>query len=182
MTRLALVSTMAGAALIALRLPGVLWPAKYREHAVKFPRSVLWGRILISIVSAIVWVVMYRAASESDDWQWAKPLVVVGVPVACGLILYYGVHYLALRATAALILLASKQMVDAADLSDCPMRLVVTVLAYIWVVAAIWMTIAPHHFRDLIGWATANDQRCRYLCSWSLVLGSFLLVLGLFVY
>jgi len=167
---------------IALRLPGVLWPAKYRAFAVKFPRSLLWGRILIGIVSAIVWVVMYRAASESDEWQWTKPLIVVGVPVAFGLVYYYGVHYLALRASAALLLMLAKLMVDAADLSVSPLRLFITVLAYFWVIAAIWMTVAPHHIRDLIGWATVDDRRCRYLCSWGLVLGVVLVFLGIFVY
>lgn len=182
MTRLALISTVVGAAVIALRLPGILWPAKYRAFAVQFPRSVLWGRILIGIAAAIVWVVMFRAANDSDEWRWAKPLVVVGVPVAYGMVYYFGVHYLALRATAALMLLISKVMVDAADLSETPLRLVVTVLGYLWVVAAIWMTIAPHHFRDLIGWATADDRRCRYLSSWCVVLGAVLVVLGLFAY
>jgi len=182
MTKLALVSTIVGIGVIALRLPGVLLPAKYREFAVKFPRSVLWGRILMGIAAAIAWVVMFRAAAQSDEWRWAKPLVVIGVPVAYWLVWRYGAHYLSLRASSALLLMVAKVMVDTADLSDSPVRLFITVLAYIWVVSAIWMTVAPHHVRDLIGWATAYERRCRNLCAAGVALGVVLVLLGLFVY
>ena len=182
MTRLALVSTIVGGAMIAARLPGVIAPTRYRAFMVKFPRSVFWGRILISIVAAIVWVVMFRASRESDDWRWAQPVVVVGVPAAVYLMYRYGTHYLALRATAALLLLTAKVMVDATDVSELELRLLVTTLAYVWVVAAIWMTVAPHHFRDLIGWAMAEDDRCRKLSLAGVVLGAVLVLFGLFVY
>ncbi|MCX7886732.1 MAG: hypothetical protein N3B01_05685 [Verrucomicrobiae bacterium] len=182
MSRLALVTTLVGIGLIAVRLPGVLAPARYRAFLVSFPRSKLWGRVLITVVGLIVWVIMLRASRESDEWRWAQPFIVVGVPVVLYLIYRYGVHYLALRATAALLLLVAKQMVDAADLSETPLRLIVTVLAYVWVIAAMWMAAAPHHFRDLIGWTMASDRRCRRLCSAGVVFGGVLVGLGLFVY
>jgi len=83
---------------------------------------------------------MYRAAI--DEWAWARPLIVIAVPVAYWLVVQYGTHFLAMRAVAALLLLIAKQMVDAADSSDLPSRLLVTTLAYVWVVMAIWITIA----------------------------------------
>ena len=83
---------------------------------------------------------------------------------------------------AALLLLIAKQMVDAADLSLTPWRLVVTVVAYFWVVAAIWLTVAPHHFRDLLGFVMADDKRCRLACSAGIVVGLALVALGVFVY
>ncbi|MBM3861650.1 MAG: hypothetical protein FJ395_18660 [Verrucomicrobia bacterium] len=182
MTKLALITTLVGGAIIAARLPGVIAPARYREFMVKFPRSEFWGRVLITIAGLIAWGVMFNASRESDEWKWAQPLIVVGVPVVLFLIYRYGVHYLALRATAALLLLIAKQMVDAADASDLALRLVVTVLAYVWVVGAIWMTAAPHHFRDLIGWAMAHDVRCRTACALGVCVGAMLMALGIFIY
>lgn len=182
MTRLALITILVGVAGIAARLPGVLAPARYRAFLVKFPRSEFWGRVLITIAGLIAWGIMFKASRESDEWRWAQPLIVVGVPVVLYLIYRYGVHYLALRASAALLLLVAKQMVDAADASETPWRLIVTVLAYLWVIAAIWMTAAPHHFRDLIGWAMADDERCRSLCSVGVFFSAVLVVLGVFVY
>jgi hypothetical protein len=169
-----------GAVMIAGRLPGVLAPAKFRDWARAFPRSVLWGRVLIGIAGAWAGIVMYGAATE--DWAWAKPLIVIGVPVAYGLVIQFGASYLALRGLAALLLLVSKVILDAADASDNPWRLVVTTLVYLWVIAAIWMASAPHHIRDVIQWSTATDNRCRALCSLGVALGAVLIGLGALIY
>ena len=180
MTRLSLISILVGTLAIAVRLPGVLAPATFRAAAVKFPRNVPVGRILMGIVAVIVWWVMYHAAT--DEWKWAQPLIFVGVPVAYLLVVNFGTHYLTLRAVAALLLLIAKQMVDAADASLSPWRLIVTVVAYLWVVTAIWLTVAPHHFRDLLGFVMADDKRCRLACSAGIVVGLMLVALGVFVY
>jgi hypothetical protein len=180
MTQLGLVSSLVGGLLVATRLPGLVAPEKFRDHMLKFPRSKWWGRALMSIAAAIAWVVMYRSAT--DEWAWARPLIAIGVPVAYWLVIRYGTHFLAMRALAALLLLIAKQMVDAADSSDLPSRLLVTTVAYVWVVVAIWLTIAPHHFRDLLGYAMANNTRCRVACGLGVGLGVVLLGMGLFVY
>lgn len=165
---------------MAARLPGVLMPDKFRGWAAAFPRSVFWGRVLAGIAAAIAWVVVYHAAS--DEWAKFRPPIVVGFPVAYWLVIQYGNQYLAVRGAAALMLMLAKQMVDAADASDLTVRLVVTVLAYLWVIGALWMTIAPHHFRDAIGWTMANNERCRWVCGIGAGIGVGLVLLGLFVY
>ena len=180
MTRLSLISILVGTLAIAVRLPGMLTPATFRAIAVKFPRNVPVGRILMGIVAAIVWWVMYHAAT--DEWKWAQPFIFIGVPVAYGLVYYFPPRYLALWAVAALLLLIAKPMVDAADASLAPGRLVVTVVAYLWVIAAFWMTTAPHHFRDLLGFVMANDRRCRLACCAGIVTGLVLVSLGVLVY
>jgi hypothetical protein len=61
------------------------------------------------------------------------------VPIAYWLVIQFADQFLALRGLAALLLQVAKVALDAADLSDLPLRLIVTVLAYLWVYAAIWM-------------------------------------------
>jgi hypothetical protein len=180
MTRLALVSTLVGAFIVAVRLPGIVAPTKYREQVSKFPRSVFWGRVLMGVAAFIAWVVMYRAAS--DDWAWARPFILVGVPIAYWIVIQYASTFLAMRASAALMLMAAKQMVDAADLSDQPLRLVVTVFAYLWVIAAVWITVAPHQHRDAAQILMADDKRCRVVCSVGVIVGGLFLALGVLVY
>jgi hypothetical protein len=180
MTRLALTSTILGAVIIAGRLPGVIAPAMFREHMRTFPRSVWWGRVLIGIAALWAGIVMFGAAT--DDWAWARPIVVIGVPVAYWLVINYAEQFLAIRGTAALLLLVAKVALDAADLSELPSRLVVTVLAYLWVCAAMWMAVAPHQVRDWIGFVTAKDNRCRLACGVGVAVGVLLVALGLFVY
>jgi len=180
MTRLAITSTILGAAIIAVRLPGVIAPDKFIVHARKFPRSVLWGRILMGICALWAGIVMYNAAV--DDFAWLKPLVVIGVPIAYWLVVQFANQFLAIRGVAALLLLIAKVTLNAADLSDSPSRLIVTVLAYLWVCAAVWMASAPHQVRDWINFITANATRCRAACSLGAIVGVFLVLLGLFIY
>jgi hypothetical protein len=179
-SRLAWTSIIIGVLLVATRLPGILAPARVRENLLKFPRSVLWGRILIGIAAVWAAVNVYRAAT--DEWAWARPLVVIGLPVVYWLVITFANQFLAVRGAAALMLLVAKLMVDAADLSEHPLRLVVTVLGYVWVIAAAWMTIAPHHLRDAIEYVMANNTRCRIKCSLGAGLGVILIALGLLIY
>jgi hypothetical protein len=180
MTRLAITSTILGLATIAGRLPGVIAPAKCTGHVQKFPRSVLWGRILMGICAAWAGIVMYNAAT--DEWAWARPLIVIGIPVAYWLVIQFADQFLAIRGLAALMLLIAKLMLDAADLSEMPSRLIVTVLAYLWVCAAVWMASAPHQVRDVINFMTANPARFRAACFAGSLVGAALVALGLFVY
>ena len=181
MNRLALISIIVGAIIIAARVPGLIAPGKFRAEALKFPRSVLWGRILTAMAAVWVGIVMFNAADK--DWpSWARPAIIAGMPIAYLLVIRYANQFLSLRGVAVLLLLVAKVMVDAADTSELASRLVVTTLAYIWVIAAMWMTTAPHHFRDLIGWSMANNTRCRAVCAVGVALGALLVVLGLLVY
>jgi len=180
MTRLALTSTILGCAAIAGRLPGVIAPDKFSAHLRQFPRSVLWGRILMGVCALWAGIVMFNAAV--DDFAWAKPLVVIGVPIAYALVIQFADQFLAIRGVAALLLLVAKVTLNAADLSDLPSRLVVTVLAYVMVCAAVWMAAAPHQVRDWIGFITATAARCRATCLLGVAVGVLLVVLGLCVY
>jgi hypothetical protein len=193
MNRLAIISTTLGAVLMLGRLPGIFSPEKFRAFHIKFPRAVWPGRILMAIAAFWAGIVVYGAATAAlhetlletgrgGIWAILPTVVVIGFPIAYWLVIQFGNQYLALRGAAALLLLVAKQMVDAADTSELPARLVVTVVAYVWVIAAIWMTIAPHHFRDLIGYFMANNSRCRLVCSLGIVVGATLLGLGMFVY
>jgi hypothetical protein len=180
MTKLAITSTILGAVIIVGRLPGVIAPEKFSAEARKFPRSVFWGRVLMAICALWAGIVMYHAAT--DDFAWAKPVIVIGVPIIYALVIQYADQFLAIRGVAALLLLIAKVTLNAADVSDSPLRLIVTVLAYLWVCAAVWMASAPHQVRDWINFMTKTAARCRATCSLGVMVGVFLVLLGLFVY
>ncbi len=180
MTRLAITSTILGAAIIVGRVPGIINPEKFSANARKFPRSVLWGRILMGICAVWAGIVMFNAAV--DDFAWLKPVVVIGVPIAYALVIHFADQFLAIRGLAALLLLIAKVTLNATDVSDSSSRLIVTVLAYLWVCVAVWMASAPHQVRDWINFITANTTRCRAACSLGAAVGVFLVLLGVFVY
>lgn len=177
---LAIVSALVGVVLIATRLPGIINPPSFRTWMIRFPRSEFWGRVLMVLVAVLAGWNLNHAAS--DNWAWARPVVWVGVPVAYWLIIQFASSFLAVRASAALLLFVAKLMMTAADRSDHPLRLVVTILAYIWVVIAIWAAVAPHHVRDVVNWLMNSDNRCRLHCGLVAGVGAVLIVLGAFVY
>lgn len=193
MSPLAIASTCLGVFIVASRLPGLVAPARFREQMLKLPRSVLWGRVIFLVVALWAGFVLLGAAKEARDetirmsgeagiWGLAPAVVVLGVPVAYWLVIQYAEQFLALRATAALMLLVANIVIRAADRSDLLARLVVTTFMYVWVVVGIWMAIAPHHFRNVIEWAMANDRRCRQVCAVGTTVGVVLIALGALVY
>lgn len=193
MSPLAIASLLLGLFAIVSRLPGVLAPAPFRARLLQFPRAVWPGRVVMLVVAVWAGSELFGAArmaaaeaargpGGAGFWQIAPPAVVVGVPVAYWLIIQYGDQFLSLRSVAALVLLICNVVVRAADRHESPWRLVVTALAYVWIVAAIWMAAAPHHFRDLLGICLATDRRCRLVCSVGVGIGLGLVGLGLFVY
>ena len=177
---LAFVASGVGLLLILSRLPGLINPTNFRRKVLAFPRSVIWGRVLMAFVTIVAGWNLYHAAT--DNWAWARPVVLIGVPICYWLVIQYADSFLALRSAAACLLFLAKVMVTAADRHDHPLRLVVTITAYIWVVMAIWAAIAPHHFRDIIKWLMDNDNRCRCHCAVVAVIGAIFIVLGAFVY
>lgn len=177
---LSFVSTALGILIMVTRLPGLMAPRPFRERVLKFPRSVAAGRVLMLVVAVIAGYNLYQAASQ--HWAWARPLVVIGVPLAYLLVIRYADQFLAVRGAAALALLLARVMLLATDRSDDPLRLVVVVLAYLWVVAGIWLAVAPHHLRDVASYLMANNTRCRITCGVGVVIGAVLTALGAFVF
>ena len=64
-------------------------------------------------------------------------------------------------------------------LGETPWVLVNQTLAYVFVVAGIWFTVSPWRLRDLLNWATANEQRVKIGSSIRLAFGLFIAALGL---
>ncbi len=180
MISLSAASIAVGLVMVAGRIPGLLRPDWFREQAVKFPRSVVWGRVLLALAAVIVEIVMLNASL--DEWAWARPWIAVGIPVGYFLVIKYADAYLSMRAAAALILLLCRVLVGAADRAETPLRLIVTTLSYVWVLLALWMAIAPHHIRDVIGFLMKDNTRCRLTCGVSVAVGVVLILLGVLVY
>jgi hypothetical protein len=98
------------------------------------------------------------------------------------LVLIFAREFLSVRGLGILILLAAQVLLDAAFLRNESSRLVVTVLAYLWIVAACFWIGAPYILRDTISLLYAAPGRARWVAGSALALGVLLLGLGLFVY
>ncbi|HKQ38296.1 MAG TPA: hypothetical protein VJ063_09475, partial [Verrucomicrobiae bacterium] len=138
---------------------GVLKPAEFGEAARKFPRYTPAGYPLMLL--ATVWFVYNVYREPIADFAVMKPYL-------CGFFAAVGVgacifvrDFLPVRGMAVLLLLAAKLMVDTARWVDTPWRLVISTLAYLWVIGGMWLTVSPWRMRDVANWLTASEHRIR---------------------
>ena len=166
--------------LYLMNIYGVLKPARFGAAARKFPRYTPAGYPLMLLATA--WFVHNVYSEPIADFAVMKPYL-------CGFFAAVGVgacifvkDFLPVRGLAVLLLLAAKLMVDTARWTDTSWRLVITTLAYIWIIAGMWLTVSPWRLRDMANWLTANDQRIRLFTGARVAFGIFVLLLGLTVF
>jgi uncharacterized protein YjeT (DUF2065 family) len=152
------------------------------QAARRFPRSLPWGTGLMLL--ATTWFLYYVSQENIADFAAIKPhLMVVFGAIGVGACLFVR-DYLGARGLAVIWLLLAKLMVDTGrpHLVDTAWVLVNQALAYVFVVAGIWVTISPQRLRDWIQWATASEGRQRRVSVGLLALGTGLMLLGLTAY
>jgi len=159
---------------------GLLKPGQFGAVVRKFPRYTPIGYPLM--LAATVWSLYYLSLETVSEFASFKPVLytlfgAIGVG-AC----IFVKDFLPVRGLSVLLLLLAKLMVDSARWVDTEWRLVITTWAYAWVLAGIWFTISPWRLRDLINWATANENRIRFVSGVRLAFGIFVTVLGLTVF
>jgi len=109
-----------------------------------FPRSRFWGMLLTAI--ALLWsaiMIDRMTLGELSQYKW---LLYVLTPLSFYLIIQFLDELLAARAFGGLLMLMPVVMVESRWHSS-PWRLVVIVLAYVMVVAGIWLMLCPFKFR-----------------------------------
>jgi hypothetical protein len=159
---------------------GLLKPAAFANALRKFPRSEPWGYALTGLGTA--WF-LYNVYSESiTDFAAYKNVMLIGFGALGLLTCIFVRDFLAVRGLAVVLLLLAKVVLDTARWHPSQWRLILAVLAYVWIVAAMWFTISPWRFRDIINWMTANEMRIRVGSALRLTLWLVVLVLGLFVF
>ncbi|MBI3875909.1 MAG: hypothetical protein HY300_08130 [Verrucomicrobia bacterium] len=152
-------------------------PAQFRDRLRKFPRSESWGWALMLL--AVAWFLLYLREENNGDISRMKPYLSAGF-VALGIATCLFVKdFLAVRGLALVLMLAAKLILDVQRWNPSQWRLVLAVMAYVWIVAGIWWTVSPWRLRDLIEWVTATEKRIRYAAFARLAFGVLLVVLGL---
>jgi hypothetical protein len=195
MTRLAIASLIVGAVIAAWNAPGLYAPDKVAAWLRLFPRDRKIGCVLMFINMA--WTVWIVHTGQYGDLtfelrrlgitifipeQAIRYSVFVLGPLFFFAVIYYANQYLAARGVGILLILAARPLLAAAFIEDSASRLVITVLAYVWVIFGIVFVAAPHRMRDLIAWNTHTIERFRLLCAVRLGFGVLLVLLAFAVY
>ncbi|MBA3650469.1 MAG: cell division protein CrgA [Chthoniobacterales bacterium] len=169
---------IAGLVLALLSLGALLLPA--RNFLPHFPRSRVAGAILLTI--DLIWSIWLLATMEMGEFSsFRRPLLVI-LPVGFFLVLRFVDEFLAVRALGILCLLAAEPLLDAAFLRPETSRLLLTVLAYLMILAGLLWVTMPYLLRDQIQWGTKSDSRWRLLSGFGFIFGAFILVCAFMFY
>ncbi|HXA10361.1 MAG TPA: hypothetical protein VNW28_10285 [Chthoniobacterales bacterium] len=172
------VGLIAGALLALLSLAAIFLPA--RNYLPQFPRSRSAGAALLTV--DLIWSFWLLATMEMGEFSnFRRPLLII-LPVGFVLVLKFVDEFLAVRALGILCLLAAEPLLDAAFLRPEMSRLLVTVLAYLMIVAGLFWVTMPYLLRDQIHWSTKTAERWRLVSGLGFALGAVIVACAVFVY
>jgi hypothetical protein len=169
-----------GAILVLIGLPGLVKPNLLQDLAKRFPRSRAAGITLLTV--DLLWSFWLLATMEMGEFSSFRRPLLIALPIGYFLALRFVDEFLAVRALGILCLLAAEPLLDAAFFRYEAARLVLTVFAYLLIVAGLFWVTMPYLLRDQIDWCARTNSRWRAVHGAILLYGATLLVLALTVY
>ena len=98
---------------------------------------------------------------EMGEFSTFRRPLLIALPIGYVLALRFVDELLAVRALGILCLLAAEPLLDAAFFRYETSRLLVTVFAYVLVIAGLFWVMMPYLLRDQLNWSTRSPTRCR---------------------
>ncbi|MEP6937204.1 MAG: hypothetical protein ABI871_03960 [Chthoniobacterales bacterium] len=165
---------IAGVFLLLLSIPGLVNPRSVGAFAQRLPRSRFAGVILLAI--DLLWSLWLLATMEMGEFSAFRRPLLVALPIAFFLVLRFVDEFLAVRALGILCLLAAEPLLEAALFRHETSRLLVTVFAYLIIIAGLFWVTMPYLMRDQLNWSLKSTVRWRALLAIALVYGAAMLV------
>lgn len=154
--------------------------AKTQAFLKAFPRTYFWGVILLTIdflwaEFALVNMDMGEFFNMRDKFM----MIVAGGYVA---VLIYVKEFLAVRALGSLMLLVAGPVLTAAFLQPQTSRLLLPILAYVWIIVGMFFIGMPFLMRDWVNVLIAKPQRWNLAVYGGIAYGIVLLAAAIFFY
>ena len=162
----------AGAFLVLVGLLGLLKP-DLASVVQRFPRSHVAGVIVLTI--CLMWTFWLLATIQMGEFSAFRRPLLIALPFGYALALRFVDEFLAVRALGVLCLLAAEPLLDAAFLRYETSRLLITVFAYVLVVAGLFWVAIPYTLRDQINWSARSAFRWRCLHAIAFIYGGVIL-------
>lgn len=147
-------------------------PAMTQGFLKKFPRNDMLGQILLGIGLAWFWLLiapdglgkLSSLSMELGEFDGAKRLLQILVPISAVLVCRSVRDFLAVRALGVLGLMVAAPLLGSAFLKDPGSRLLVSTYAYIILTASLFFVGMPYLFRDAVTWVSADSKRWNLSC------------------
>lgn len=163
---------IAGAFLVVVGVFGLIKP-DFAQVMKQFPRSRVAGVVLLTI--CLIWTFWLVATIQMGEFSSFRRPLLIALPIGYVLTLFFVDEFLAVRALGILCLLAAEPLLDAAFLRYEMSRLLVTVFAYLLIIAGLFWVAIPYVLRDQINWSARSVSRWRFLHAIALIYGGVIL-------
>ncbi len=162
-------------------------PSQVQAFLKKFPRDPVIGQVLLGIGLAWFWLLiapeglgkLSTLAMDLGEFNGAKPMLRILVPVSMVLVATSVRDFLAVRALGVLGLMIAAPLLEAAFLKSPTSRLLVPFYAYALLTASLFWVGMPYLFRDAVTWITAEKTRWSWFALGGLGYGIATLVCAL---
>ncbi|MBX7157310.1 MAG: hypothetical protein K1X66_02845 [Verrucomicrobiae bacterium] len=161
-------------------LLGLLFSEKIRLGAKHFPRNYFWGVVLMVI--AMAWTAWLISFVDLGEYSGIRHWMILAVMLLGFATIIFLPDFLTARALGVLLLLGAEVLLSAAFPLEKSSRYVITILAYVWVIAGMIFVALPYRLRDLLFWVCESSIRFRVGAWIRLILGLILVGLGVFAY
>lgn len=174
------VGLVVGAALIVGHLYALLRRAETQKWLIGLPRSKSAGIGILALDA--VWCFWLVSCVDLEEFGWLRVYLQVAVPVLFILTVLFVEEFLAARALGILAMLVAEPILSAAFLRSESSRLLLVVLAYIWLTLGMFWVGKPYLMRDQIDWITKSLFRWQALGGLGVLWGALVFSLALFAY
>ncbi len=118
-----------------------------------------------------VWKLMHLGAPDFGNYKhWLILLFVVSSILSY----FYIPDFLAVRGLAALLLLFSDAVLDAAYMEEPASRLFLVGFTYLVIIACMYLASLPYRLRDFFSWLYQSSARARFMAAILLIYGLLL--------
>ena len=114
------------------------------------------------IALAGIWSFLLVQTIDLGEFSQLRNIMLAAIVAGAILSWIYVPEFLAVRALGMVLLLISEPLLESAVLRQEPSRLLLVVLAYVWVIAGLFFVGMPFLLRDVVQWLTADRSRLRF--------------------
>jgi len=143
----------------AIGAPFALFPSALEKHAFAFLRST--KAAVVTFGGSGLWFLYILSQLGEADFGNIKGMLMLVFGGAGLAAFFYLNDFLSVRGAAVLALLLSREAVDSAFMQDPSSRLVLVSLAYLTVIAALYLGAIPYRLRDFFTFLYAAPVRAR---------------------
>lgn len=181
MTKLAIAACALGAVKLGSTLGALYAPDQARRMLRAFPRHEASGWFLIALdLLWTGWLVLHTIPFSSVPR--IEMIVYIGTPVLFFAIVLYMEELLSVRALGGFLMLLANPVLAAGRMHESPWSVVLSLLAYAWVVLGMAFMVSPFLFRRMVEPILRDRVVFRAVNLAGLAGGAVLLFLGIAVY